>query len=158
VLAEMARLHAMLNRHKLDVDYTVITAAYNGRMGRRTVAVGQLVNAGETLAFIVNNETDKWVVANFKETQVAQMQTGDSVKMIVDAYPDREFAGTIISFSPATGSRFSLLPPDNATGNFVKIVQRIPVRIRIDEKREDIEMLKAGMNVNVYVPKKQRHG
>jgi membrane fusion protein (multidrug efflux system) len=158
VLAEMARLQALLNRHKLDVGYTVITAAYNGRMGKRTIAPGQMINAGETLAFIVNNETDKWVVANFKETQVAHMQIGDSVKMIVDAYPDREFTGKIISFSPATGSRFSLLPPDNATGNFVKIVQRIPVRIRIHENREDIDMLKAGMNVNVYVPKKQRHG
>lgn len=157
VLAEIARLQALLNRHKLDVGYTIITAPYNGRMGRRTITAGQMINAGETLAFIVNNETDKWVVANFKETQVAHMQMGDSVKMIVDAYPDRQFTGTIISFSPTTGSRFSLLPPDNATGNFVKIVQRIPVRIRIHGNREDVDVLKAGMNVNVHVPKKQQH-
>jgi multidrug resistance efflux pump len=157
VHAELSRLSALLTRHQLDVSYTVITAPYNGRMGRRTVETGQMINAGETLAFIVNNETDKWVVANFKETQVAHMHTGDSVKVIADAYPDRSFKGTIISFSPATGSRFSLLPPDNATGNYVKIVQRIPVRIRIDGNRKDLELLKVGMSANVYIPKKQRH-
>lgn len=158
VLAEIARLKALLDRHKLDVSYTVITASYNGTMGRRTVEVGQMINAGETLAFIVNNETDKWVVANYKETQVAHMRIGDSVKVVADAYPDREFKGTIISLSPATGSSFSLLPPDNSTGNYVKIVQRVPVRIRIDGNRKDIDVLKVGMNVNVYIPKEQHHG
>ena len=158
VLAEITRLKALLDRHKLDVSYTVITASYDGRMGRRTVEVGQMIDAGETLAFIVNNETDKWVVANYKETQVAQMRVGDSVKVIADAYPGQEFKGTIISLSPATGSSFSLLPPDNSTGNYVKIVQRVPVRIRIDGNRKDIEVLKVGMNVNVYIPKNQRHG
>lgn len=158
VLAEIARLKALLDRHKLDVSYTIVTAAYDGRMGRRTVEVGQMINAGETLAFIVNNETDKWVVANYKETQVAHMHIGDAVKVIADAYPGREFNGTIISLSPATGSSFSLLPPDNSTGNYVKIVQRVPVRIRIDGDRKDIDVLKVGMNVNVYVPKEQHHG
>lgn len=158
VLAEIARLKALLDRHKLDVSYTIITASYDGRMGRRTVEVGQMIDAGETLAFIVNNETDKWVVANYKETQVANMHIGDSVKVIADAYPDREFKGTIISLSPATGSSFSLLPPDNSTGNYVKIVQRVPVRIRIDGDRKDIDVLKVGMNVNVYTPKAQHHG
>ncbi|WP_207515663.1 HlyD family secretion protein [Longitalea luteola] len=158
VIAEIARLNAQLNRHRLDVSYTVIRAPYNGRMGKRTVEAGQMINAGEPLAFIVNDETDKWVVANFKETQVAHMHTGDSVKVIADAYPGRPFKGTIISISPATGSRFSLLPPDNASGNFVKIVQRIPVRIRIHGNNKELDILKAGMNVNVYVPKNQRHG
>lgn len=157
VLAELARLNALLKKQKLDVSYTFITAPYNGRIGKRAIGAGQMINAGETLAFIVNNETDKWVVANFKETQVAHMRTGDSVKVIADAYPDQAFKGTIISFEPATGSRFSLLPPDNATGNYVKIVQRIPVRIRIDVNKKDHAVLKAGMNVNVYMPKKQRH-
>ncbi|HEY8916302.1 MAG TPA: HlyD family secretion protein [Chitinophaga sp.] len=157
VAAEIARLKALLDRHKLDVSYTVITASYNGRMGRRTVEVGQMIDAGETLAFIVNDETDKWVVANYKETQVGHMHIGDSVKVIADAYPGRQFKGTIISLSPATGSSFSLLPPDNSTGNYVKIVQRVPVRIRIDGNRKDIAMLKAGMNVNVYRPKDQHH-
>jgi membrane fusion protein (multidrug efflux system) len=157
LLAELARLNALLKKQKLDVSYTFITAPYNGRIGKRTIGAGQMINAGETLAFIVNNETDKWVVANFKETQVAHMHTGDSVKVIADAYPDKSFKGTIISFSPATGSRFSLLPPDNATGNYVKIVQRIPVRIRIDGNRKDLEVLKVGMNVNVYLPKNHSH-
>ncbi|MET3877898.1 HlyD family secretion protein [Chitinophaga sp. OAE865] len=158
VAAEIARLKALLDRHKLDVSYTVITASYDGRMGRRTVETGQMINAGEILAYIVNNETDKWVVANYKETQIANMRIGDSVKIVADAYPGRTFKGTIISLSPATGSSFSLLPPDNSTGNYVKIVQRIPVRIRVDGARKDIDVLKVGMNVNVYVPKARHRG
>lgn len=153
VQAEIARLEALLDRHKLDVSYTAVVASYDGRMGRRTVEVGQMIDAGETLAFIVNNETDKWVVANYKETQIKDMKIGDQVKIVADSYPDREFHGTIISLSPATGSSFSLLPPDNSTGNYVKIVQRIPVRIRVDGKRKDIDVLKMGMNVNVYANK-----
>ena len=86
------------------------------------------------------------------------MHIGDKVKIIADSYPDKEFKGTIISLSPATGSSFSLLPPDNSTGNYVKIVQRIPVRIRIDGQRSETEILKVGMNVNVYAPKKHSNG
>lgn len=156
VKAEIARLKALLERHKLDVSYTVITASYNGRMGRRTIEVGQMINAGEVLAFIVDNETDKWVVANYKETQIAGMNLGDTVTFVADAYPGKKYKGTIISFSPATGSSFSLLPPDNATGNFVKIVQRVPVRIKVEGRRNEIDLLKVGMNVNVYTPK--QHG
>ncbi|SHL25101.1 membrane fusion protein, multidrug efflux system [Chitinophaga jiangningensis] len=158
VQAEIARLKALRDRRSLDVGYTVIRASYDGRMGRRTVEVGQMIDAGETLAYIVNNETDKWVVANYKETQVEKMRIGDTVNIIADAFPDEQFKGTIISLSPATGSSFSLLPPDNSTGNYVKIVQRVPVRIRVDGKRADIDRLKVGMNVNVYLPKKQHHG
>lgn len=153
--AEIERLSALLGRNNLDVDYTVIVAPYNGRMGKRAIEPGQMINVGEVLAYIVNDETDKWVVANFKETQVAKMKIGNKAKIKVDAYPDKEFQGTIISLSPATGSSFSLLPPDNATGNYVKIVQRIPVRIRVDGERKDIDMLKVGMNANVYVLKNQ---
>jgi len=156
-LADLARLRALLDRHKLDVSYTVITAPYNGRMGRRTIEAGQMINAGEVLAFIVDDETDKWVVANYKETQVANMHLGDTVKFMADAFPNKEFRGTIISLSPATGSSFSLLPPDNSTGNYVKIVQRVPVRIRVEGSRKEIDALKVGMNVNVYVPKNQHH-
>lgn len=158
VTAEIVRLKALLDRHKLDVSYTVVTAAYNGRMGRRTIEAGQMIEAGEPLAFIVNNETDKWVVANYKETQIAHMHIGDAVTVVADAYPGHSFKGRIISLSPATGSSFSLLPPDNATGNYVKIVQRLPVRIRIDGTKQETDLLKVGMNVNVYVPKKQHHG
>ena len=156
VKAEITRLKALLERHKLDVSYTVITASYNGRMGRRTIEVGQMIDAGEVLAFIVDNETDKWIVANYKETQIAGMNLGDTVTFVADAYPGKKYKGTIISFSPATGSSFSLLPPDNATGNFVKIVQRVPVRIKVEGRRNEIDLLKVGMNVNVYTPKE--HG
>ncbi|ODM54423.1 HlyD family secretion protein [Elizabethkingia meningoseptica] len=158
VKAEISILQALLDRHKLDVSYTVVTAPYNGRMGRRSVEAGQMIDAGETLAFIVNNQTDKWVVANYKETQIGGMKIGDRVKIIADSYPDREFKGTIISLSPATGSSFSLLPPDNSTGNYVKIVQRIPVRIRIEGSKQETEVLKVGMNVNVYAGKKHSNG
>lgn len=158
VSAELARLRALLERHKLDVSYTVILAPYDGRMGRRTIEVGQMIDAGEVLGFIVDNETDKWVVANYKETQIADMNIGDSVIFVADAYPDKEFKGTIISLSPATGSSFSLLPPDNSTGNYVKIVQRIPVRIKVEGARDEIDVLKVGMNVNVYIPKKHLNG
>jgi len=153
--AEVKRLVALLDRHKLDVTYTVITASYDGIMGRRIIEVGQMINAGEILAYIVNEETDKWVVANYKETQIENMKLGDTACFTVDAYSDKVFKGVIISFSPATGSSFSLLPPDNSTGNYVKIVQRIPVRIRVTGTREEINLLKAGMNVNVTIAKNQ---
>lgn len=153
--AETQRLSALLDRHKLDVSYTVILAPYNGRMGRRTIEKGQMINAGEILAYIVNNETDKWVVANYKETQVRNMHIGDSAEIEADAFPGERFKGSIISLSPATGSSFSLFPPDNSTGNYVKIVQRVPVRIKLTGSRAVTDALKAGMNVNVWINKNQ---
>lgn len=153
VRAEIKRLQALLDRHKLDVSYTVITAPYNCRMGRRTVEKGQMIDAGQVLAYIVDQETDKWVVANYKETQIASMHVGEAAEIEADAYPDKKFSGVIISLSPATGSSFSLLPPDNSTGNYVKIVQRVPVRIRLTGDRKKIGLLKAGMNVNVMISK-----
>jgi membrane fusion protein (multidrug efflux system) len=153
--AEIKRLEALLDRHKLDVTYTAVTASYNGFMGRRTVEKGQMIDAGQVLAYIVNAETDKWIVANYKETQIGTMKLGDTASFIADAYPDKTFKGVIISFSPATGSSFSLLPPDNSTGNYVKIVQRVPVRIRVTSPKNEADLLKAGMNVNVSIAKKQ---
>lgn len=156
VSAEIKRLEALLDRHKLDVSYTIIQASYDGVMGRRTVEKGQMINAGEVLAYIVNSETDKWVVANYKETQIETMKIGDTATFTADAYSNKEFKGVIISLSPATGSSFSLLPPDNSTGNYVKIVQRIPVRIRVTGSKSEIDLLRAGMNVNVTIAKNQR--
>lgn len=155
VNAEIKRLEALLERHKLDVSYTTIIASYDGTMGRRTIEKGQMIDVGEVLAYIVNNETDKWVVANYKETQIETMALGDTAEFYADAYPNKTYKGVIISFSPATGSSFSLLPPDNSTGNYVKIVQRVPVRIRVVGKKEDLDNLRAGMNVNVYISKEQ---
>lgn len=151
--AEIKRREAVVGRNKLNVDYTIITAPYNGKMGRRTIQQGQAITAGQTLAFIVDQDAGKWVVANFKETQVRHMKVGDNAEVEADAYPNQKFAGKIISLSPATGSSFSLLPPDNSTGNFVKIVQRIPVRIRLTDDVNTIAPLRAGMNTNVIIRK-----
>ena len=153
--AEITRRQAMLNRNKLDVGYTIIRAPYNGKMGRRTIQQGQQIQVGQTLAFIVDQDAGKWVVANFKETQVRHMHVGQTAEIEADAFPGKKFRGTIISVSPATGSSFSLLPPDNSTGNFVKIVQRIPVRIRLTDNKADIDPLRAGMNTNVAIRKNQ---
>ena len=151
--AEIKRREAMLSRNKLDVGYTVVTAPYDCKMGRRSIQPGQMVQAGQTLAYIVDQEAGKWVVANFKETQLRHMRVGELAEIKTDAFPGRTFTGRIESLSPATGSSFSLLPPDNSTGNFVKIVQRVPVRIRLVDKREDIATLRAGMNAEVLIRK-----
>jgi membrane fusion protein (multidrug efflux system) len=153
--AEVKRRQAVVERNKLDVGYTIIRAPYNGKMGRRTIQQGQLIQAGQTLANIVDQEAGKWVIANFKETQVRHMHIGEPAEVETDAFPGHKFKGNIVSLSPATGSRFSLLPPDNSTGNFVKIVQRIPVRIKLTEGRDIIDPLRAGMNANVIVRKEQ---
>lgn len=153
VTAEIKRRQAVAEQHQLSVGYTVIRAPYNGRVGRKNIQEGQLIQAGQPLTFISNDETPKWVVANFKETQVQQFKAGQPVTITVDAFPGETFHGEISSLSPATGSRYSLLPPDNATGNFVKIIQRIPVRIRILEDPTVLARLVAGMNANVFVTK-----
>lgn len=152
-ITEIERRTALLGKNNLDVSYTVILAPYNGKMGRRTIQEGQLVQAGQTLAFIVNQSSGKWITANFKETQVSDMHIGQQAEIETDAFPGKKFKGSIESFSPATGSRFSLLPPDNSSGNFVKIVQRIPVRIKLADPAADITLLRAGMNATVSVKK-----
>lgn len=154
--ADIQRLHSLLQRQKLDVGYTVIRAPYNGKIGRRTVEKGQMIDPGQVLAYIVNEETNKWVVANYKETQIAHMHIGDEAQFTADAFPNLTFHGKIISLSPATGSSFSLLPPDNSTGNYVKIVQRVPVRIQVTGPDSALNLLRAGMNVNVAIPKIQK--
>jgi len=154
LMAEIQRREALLGRNQLNVSYTVIRAPYDGKMGRRTIQEGQLIQAGQTLAFIVNQATGKWIIANFKETQVSKMHIGQTADVEIDAFPGKTFNGTIESLSPATGSRFSLLPPDNSSGNFVKIVQRIPVRIRLTNAPGEIALLRAGMNATVSISKK----
>jgi membrane fusion protein, multidrug efflux system len=154
--AEIKRRQALLKRSNIDLGYTVIRAPYDGKMGRRSIQQGQSIQPGQTLAFIVDKASGKWVVANFKETQLADMKEGDEADIYADAYPDKQFKGTIVSISGATGSSFSLLPPDNSSGNFVKIVQRVPVRIRLTEDNSITGPLRSGMNVNVAIPK--HHG
>lgn len=152
-LAEIRRRRAVTDRNVLDVSYTVITAPYNGKMGRRTIQPGQMIQSGQTLAYIVDQEAGKWVIANFKETQIGYMRIGQKAEIKADAFPDVVYHGTIESLSPATGARFSLLPPDNSTGNFVKITQRIPVKIRLTDSRETVNLLRAGMNAEVVIRK-----
>ncbi|MHB8206291.1 HlyD family secretion protein [Mucilaginibacter sp.] len=153
LLSEIKRRELILQRNDLDISYTVITAPYDGKMGKRTIQPGQQIQVGQTLAFIVDKETGKWVVADFKETQLHNMRVGEAVEITTDAYPDVKISGKIASLSPATGSRFSLLPPDNSTGNFVKIVQRIPVKIKITDNNPVVNLLSAGMNASVSVRK-----
>ncbi|MEZ7498757.1 HlyD family secretion protein [Flavobacterium sp. Arc3] len=150
--ANIKRAQAMLETAQLNLTYTVITAAIDGQVSKIDIQPGQLVQPGQSLFYIINNN-EAWVVANFKETQLNKMVTGQKVTIKVDAYPDYDFKGTLTSFSPATGSRFSILPPDNATGNFVKTIQRLPVKISIDTDNdiEKIKLLRPGMNVDVDV-------
>jgi membrane fusion protein (multidrug efflux system) len=153
-LAEVSRREALLDKANLDVTYTIIRAPYDGKVGKKMIQLGQLVQAGQTLAFIVDLEEGKWVVANYKETQIKEMYVGENVEVAVDALPGEQFHGQVASLSPATGSRFSLLPPDNATGNFVKIVQRIPVRIKLTDEPAKLIPLRAGMNATVIIKNK----
>lgn len=150
--ANIQRAKAQLDAAKLNLSYTVITAAIDGQVSKIDIQPGQLVQPGQSLFYIINNTT-AWVIANFKETQLNKMIIGQYVTLKVDAYPDYEFEGTVTSFSPATGSKFSLLPPDNATGNFVKTIQRLPVKISLNTSNdvEKIKLLRPGMNVDVDV-------
>lgn len=153
IKAEIKIKEALLERQELDIKYTVITAPFDGQIGKKNIQEGQLIQPGQTLAYLVNKSEEKWVIANFKETQIGSFRIGQAVSIEVDAFPNEKFSGAIESLSPTTGSRYSLLPPDNATGNFVKIIQRIPVRIRLTDKPEKLVNLSAGMNANVYVLK-----
>lgn len=136
---------------KLTLSYTVILAPEDGMVSKVNVNAGQFVNAGQALFSIVHSDK-VWVVANFKETQLNKMVEGQKVIVHADVFPDHEFEAKVVSFSPATGSTFALLPPDNASGNFVKVVQRLPVRVEFENKNDTlIKKLRPGMNVTVDV-------
>jgi membrane fusion protein, multidrug efflux system len=143
---------AALDNASLYYSYTVITAPYDGYVGKKTIQPGQLIKAEQSLVSMVSKE--KWVIANFKETQFGRLGLNQEVTFRVDAFGNKKFNGVIESFSPASGARFSLLPPDNATGNFIKIEQRIPVRIKIVGSQEELASLRAGMNVTVTAANK----
>jgi len=135
---------------KLQLSYTVVKAPSSGITSKKNVQLGQLVQAGQTLFNIVDDNSI-FITANFKETQLDKIRDGQKVEIGVDGYPDMKLKGEVYNFSPATGAKFSLLPPDNATGNFVKVVQRVPVKIKIDAPKEDMDKLRPGMSVNVSV-------
>jgi multidrug resistance efflux pump len=136
---------AQLGAAKLDLGYTIVKAPEDGQLSEVGVRVGQYVTAGTQLMFLVPR--DKWVTANFKEAQTRTMAVGQRATFRVDALGGREFTGVVDSLAPATGSEFSVIRPDNATGNFVKVAQRIAVRIRIDPGQPLIERLRPGMSV-----------
>ncbi|MBS1729302.1 MAG: HlyD family secretion protein [Bacteroidetes bacterium] len=136
---------------KLNLSYTTLVASENGIVSKVNLQEGQFLQAGQ-LAFSIVLNSDKWVVANFKETQYDEMHVGQKVIVHADAFPKHDFDAVLSSFSPATGSKFALLPPDNASGNFVKVVQRLPVKINFTNKQDTlIQKLRPGMNVDVVV-------
>lgn len=148
--ARLASVRAGRQNVALQLSYTRVVAPAGGVIARRSVEVGQLLQPGQPLLAIVA-DTTIWVTANFKETQLADMRPGQKVAFDVDAYPGCHPVGTVESVSPATGARFALLPPDNASGNFTKVVQRVPVRIHVDTACGPAQPLRPGLSVVVHV-------
>ena len=144
--ALLQQAQADLDAARLQLSYTTLRAPVAGVIARKRVEVGQVVQAGRPMLAVVPLE-HIWVEANFKETQLRHMRPGQPATLHVDAYPDHVFTGTIESLSPGTGSVFSLLPPENATGNFVKVVQRLPVKILLDTSASSQFALRPGMSV-----------
>ncbi|NCI46983.1 HlyD family secretion protein [Sediminibacterium soli] len=144
---------AKIDETKLKLTYTKVFAPQAGKIGKKNVSEGQYVQAGTPLFSIVN-DTTYWVVANFKENQLRKLHPGKEVDIEVDAYPDMKLKGRIESLSEATGAKFSLLPPDNASGNFVKVTQRVPVKIQIEDMGKYKSVLRAGLSVNVVAETK----
>ena len=137
---------------ELKLSYTKIITPSAGKIGKKNINIGQFVQAGTPLFSIVN-DSSYWIVANFKESQLESLQEGKKVNIRVDAYPDLAVEGTILSLSDATGAKFSLLPPDNSSGNFIKVTQRIPVKIAINNQAAFKNKLRAGMSVFITVDK-----
>lgn len=150
--AEIKRTAAMLDMARINLSYAVITAPYDGIMGRRLINEGQLVQPGQQLGTIVLNG-QKWITANFLESQMPGVKVGEKITVTVDALGGKRFTGMVNAISAAAGSKYSNVPVDNSTGNFVKVQQRIPVRIEFtpENKKEDLDQLRAGMNVNVTI-------
>ena len=147
--AQVAQKRALLDQAKLNLSYCTVVAPVSGIVGKKTVEIGQNISPGEQLMAVVPLD-DIWVTANFKETQLTRMNPGQRVRFSVDA-SGREYNGKIVNVGGASGSRFSLLPPENATGNYVKVVQRIPVRINLDPGQNDDRRLRPGMSVDPKV-------
>ncbi len=147
-LVEQAK--AALRQARLNLEYASITAPVSGIVARKSVEVGQVVQPGQPLMAVVPLE-DIWVTANYKETQLRHMKPGQPAEISVDTYGGRAYRGHVDSIAAATGARFSLLPPENATGNYVKVVQRVPVKIQIEEGQDPQHLLRPGMSVYATV-------
>lgn len=152
--AEIKRTKAALDMAKLNLSYTVVVAPYDGVMGRRTISEGQLIQPGQQIGTIVLNG-QKWVTANFLERQMPNIKVGTKITMTADALGGQSFEGVVTAISAATGSKYSSVPTDNSTGNFVKVQQRLPVRIEFTEKNDaaKISQLRAGMNMVLKLEK-----
>lgn len=148
--ARVAAARASVDAAELKRSYAVITAPFDAVVSKRTVEPGMMIQPGQTTMTLVPT-TDIWVTANVKETRLGDVQVGDSVTFTVDSYDGRKFTGSVESVSPATGARFALLPPDNATGNYTKVVQTVPVRIRITSPPDTKYPLRPGMSVEVAI-------
>ena len=147
--ADVKRAKAALDLARLNLSYTVIVAPYEGFTGRRNVEEGQLVEPGQNLLSFVRTN-NKWIIANYRETQVSQIHIGQKVSMVIDGLNNRKVEGRVVAISEATGSKYSAVPVDNSTGNFVKVQQRIPVKIELlPAYLKVMEELRAGMNVEV---------
>ncbi len=131
-----------------SIQYATIKAPVSGYVSKRKIQAGQMVRTGAQLFSIVQSN-DVWATANFKETQLAAFPIGKRVKIIADAYPDDIFYGIVESIGNATGSKFALLPPDNATGNYVKVIQRVPVRIKFEDTAQAHKLLRPGFSLVV---------
>jgi membrane fusion protein (multidrug efflux system) len=147
--ADLSQSDAALRQAELDLSYTKIAAPESGRVTRKAVEAGAYVSVGQSILALVPAES--WVVANFKETQLTRMRVGQAAEIRVDAYPDQRLHGHVDSIQDGTGARFSLLPAENATGNFVKVVQRVPVKIVLDDKPAGGRVLAPGMSVEATV-------
>jgi membrane fusion protein (multidrug efflux system) len=149
--AQLREAQADLAVAELNIEHTQVKAPVDGVVAKRTVEVGQIVQMGQPLLAVVPLH-EVWVVANFKETQLAGVRAGMPASIVVDGVPGRTYNGTVDSLAAGTGARFSLLPPENATGNWVKVVQRLPVKIRLDAKETgNPPTLRAGMSAYVSI-------
>jgi membrane fusion protein (multidrug efflux system) len=148
--ARLASAESAVESARLDLGYATLLAPIDGVVAKRNAEPGALVQIGQNLLSVVPDK-DVWVTANLKETQLAHVRVGDPAEFEVDAYPGETFHGKVESLSPATGARFALLPPDNATGNFTKVVQRVPVRVAVDSTADPVHPLRPGMSVNVTI-------
>jgi len=151
----LAQTEAVLEQGRINLGYTTIAAPVDGMIGNRTLRVGQYVQPGTDLLAVVPL-ADTYVVANFKETQLGDVGPGQPVAVTVDTFPDLAVRGFVNSIGPASGQEFALLPPDNATGNFTKIVQRIPVKITIDRRDRLAGLLRPGMSVTATIDVRSR--
>jgi membrane fusion protein (multidrug efflux system) len=148
--AEVLQAKTALAQAKLNLERTIVRAPADGVVSRRSVELGQVIQPGQPLMSITSLH-DVWITANFKETQLGSMSAGQRAEIEVDAYGGRRYGGTVQSIAAATGAMFSLLPPDNSTGNFVKVVQRVPVKIVLDQSQDASAVLRPGMSVNATV-------